>query len=426
MRNFGKKLLLFLIVVGSAFTLNAQPAKNLETLYQKRSYFVLRDELAKQVNDSSNKILFYRGAVANKFNQPLESVALLKQYLQGANAKTESKTIAEAYKILADSYIKSYQYANAAASLKIVLSKYKIYYGKVELKDIESDFQIYKSVSKVVPQTASLNGDTEIQASRDKANLLNIPVEISNQRMDFVFDTGANQSTLTVSTAKKLGLSLIESNFDVGTSSNIRVKSELAVAPTLRIGNAEFHNVIFLVIPDSALSFPKANYQINGIVGFPVIEAMRQITITKNDKLIVPANPSTKKTVQNLCLDGLTPMIEGSYKGERMFFEFDTGAVTSTLYAPFFQTRRREILAKYKPQKMGVGGAGGVQRVLEYKLKNESFEFAGKTVVFPEIDLVPKSINEDSRYFYGSVGQDLIKQFDHMTIDFAAMSIVFE
>src|SRR5207237_3830724 len=114
-----------------------------------------------------------------------------------------------------------------------------------------------------------------------KARLLNVPVEINAQKMDFVFDTGANISTVSASTAQKLGLRIIEADIAVGSSTDIKVKSKLGVAPEIKVGQVTLKNVVFLVLEDKALTFPQINYQINGIVGFPVIEAFREITLTE-------------------------------------------------------------------------------------------------------------------------------------------------
>ena len=399
---------------------------DLDTLYRNHKYFDLRDELKKIADDKSLQNLFYRGAIANKFNRPQESVRLLQEFLKTANRQTDAKMMADSYRLLADDYINLYQYARAAENLKILLDDFKTTLEPERLKEAENDYKLFSAIKDVSPQTISIPGDVQIQATRDRANLLNVPVEANNQKINFVFDTGANLSTITVSTAKKMNLPIIEADFDLGTSTNVRLKSKLAVAPSLKIGSVTLRNVIFLVLEDAALAFPEAKYQINGIVGFPIMAAMRQITITKNNLMTIPAEPIQKDTPQNVFLEGLLPVIEAGYKNQRMIFEFDTGAVTSTLNQPFFESRKAEILKTYKPQKLGVGGAGGVQRVDSYKLKNISLKISGKTARFSKIDLLPETINEEKRYLYGTLGQDLIGQFVRITMDFERMSVTFD
>lgn len=417
---------LSILIALLCFSIFVSAQANLETLYKNHQFFELRDELKTKTDDKSGKILFYRGAIANKFNRPLDSIKILQQFLKTANKQNDAKTMADAYEILMDDYIKTYQYARAVETIKTVLTDFKTVLEPEEIKDYDNVQKLYNSIAKVAPQTILFEGDTQIQATRDKANLLNIPVEINAQKINFVFDTGANISTITVSTAKRMNLTIIESDFDVGSSTKELVKSKLAVAPVMKIGNITVHNAVFLVFEDSALAFPQINYQIEGIIGFPIIEAMRRITITKQNVFTVPRRSEKQAAIQNLCLDGLLPVIQGMYNNRKMAFVFDTGAVTSTLHPPFFEMQKEEITKTYKPQKTKIGGAGGSQEIDSYLLKDVSIDFSGKRAAFPQIRLLTEAANDQMRDFYGNLGQDLIKQFDKMTINFEAMSVVFE
>ncbi|MGI8555727.1 MAG: retropepsin-like aspartic protease family protein [Pyrinomonadaceae bacterium] len=408
------------------FLISASAQSNLDVLYRNHRYFELRDEIKKIKGDTSPSILFYRGAVANKFNQPQTSIALLQEFLKTVKSEANAKTIADAYGILSDDYIKTYQYANAADTLKTLANDFKTVLAPDEIKDHDNDYKLYNAIRNVPPQTVSFGGDTQIQGIRDAAKLLNLPVEANGQQMNFIFDTGANLSTMSVSTANKLGLKTIEADFDVGSTTTARVKSKLAVLPTLKIGNMTIHNAVFLVFEDSALFFQRINFQINAIIGFPIIEAMRQITLTRQDVMTIPAHPQKKISVQNLCLDGLSPLVQGTYNNEKMIFIFDTGAQTSNFYPPFFQSQKEQITKNYQLQKTGVGGVGGSQQVDSYVLKDISIEIGGKIAHFPKINLIAEVFNDQAKNYYGNLGQDLIKQFDKMTLDFEAMNITFE
>ena len=61
-----------------------------------------------------------------------------------------------------------------------------------------------------------------------------------------------------------------------------------------------------------------------------------------------------------------------------------------------------------------------------YKMKNVEMSVGGKTARFPEIEVISEKTSERSRYFYGNIGQDVIKQHEKMTLDFTAMRITFE
>ena len=423
-KNRGVKFLLFLFIGLAQVSALAQSDLSLEDLYRSKQCFDLRDKAAKLNNEKSPESLFYRGAVANKFNRTKESIALLKNYLK--QAKPDDKRLSDVYELLADSYAKSYQYAEAAETYKLLLDKFGSGFDADKRRGVESSYKTWSAAGNVSPQKIAFNGDTKIQAIRDIANLLNVPVEIGGQKVNFVFDTGANVSTITASTAKKMGLTMIETDISVGTSTDKRVTSKLGVARLMKIGNITLKNVVFLVMPDEALYFPQAKYQIHGIVGFPVIEAFRQVTITKKDEILIPAKIVKRNAEQNLCLDDLMPLLSATYNNRRMTFAFDTGAVNTTFYPAFYKSQEAEIKKNAKQQTVNLGGAGGSNSFTAYVLDEATLSVSGKIAKLKKVEILPSVINDHSRYYFGNIGQDLIKQFGQMTIDFNSMSIIFE
>lgn len=52
--------------------------------------------------------------------------------------------------------------------------------------------------------------------AQDKAGLKNIKVATENDSMDFIFDPGANISTISQSAAAKMGMKIVSANIKVG------------------------------------------------------------------------------------------------------------------------------------------------------------------------------------------------------------------
>lgn len=275
-------------------------------------------------------------------------------------------------------------------------------------------------------QTVTVKAETLIQGTRDKARLLNIPVELSGQKMDFVFDTGANLSTMTVSTANKLGLKIIESDVTVGSSTLNKVKSKLAVAPEMKIGNIVVRNAVFLVMEDKTLYFPQVDYQIHAIIGFPVIQALGKITFAKGDKLTVSVDRGRKGPIPNMLLEGMMPVVMVTHNGRKMTFTFDTGATRTTFYQMFYEAASETLRSAATPHTIRSGGAGGMTETPGYKMKDIEIMIGEKPARFKEIEVISENKSDRSRYYYGNMGQDVIKQYDKMTIDFTAMTITFE
>lgn len=186
------------------------------------------------------------------------------------------------------------------------------------------------------------------------------------------------------------------------------------------MGNIEIYNPVFLVLPDEALSFPQIDYQIFGILGFPVIEALGEIRITQDGNFIVPEEESTFSGKSNLAMKGLTPLI---YIGDK-HFTFDTGADQSIFYNIFYQENKKFVDDNYKLEKINLGGAGGEKEFVGYII-NHTLNVGDQQVRLENIRLLKEKIKENETV-YGNIGQDLIQKFDKMIINFNKMFIKFE
>ena len=206
--NFLVFLLLIVLLQSSVIAQNS-----LDVLYQNKQYFDLRDELAKHSKGKSTELLFYRGVIANRFNQNQKAISLFQQYLQ----KRDPEKSVEAYEELADSYSKIGQYQEAAATYKILFDRFADKVSAEKISDYKNSYELWNALKSILPQKVLISRDVKLQGKRDKADLLNLAVGINGQPMDLVFDTGANLSVITASTAKKLGLKIIESSVSVGS-----------------------------------------------------------------------------------------------------------------------------------------------------------------------------------------------------------------
>ena len=59
-------------------------------------------------------------------------------------------------------------------------------------------------------------------------------------------------------------------------------------------------------------------------------------------------------------------------------------------------------------------------------MKDLAITFAGKDVRLAEVRVLTEPTLARSRYFHGNLGRDVIGQFEKMTLNFQAMSAVFE
>jgi len=129
---------------------------------------------------------------------------------------------------------------------------------------------------------------------------------------------------------------------------------------------------------------------------------------------------------RNMCLDGKNILFQGEYENKMLTFMLDTGAERSQLYVPFLHDFAAEIKDKYSLRTEKFTGVGGTEEVPAYIIKDFAVRFSGQDARLPEIRLLTKALNDNSKFYYGNVGQDLIKRFRRMTLDFVSMHVDFE
>lgn len=423
-----KIILTFLLFINLTFAYsqtNEAAFNKLTSFYNNKQYFKLKNIL-KTDGSSLDKIQreYFNSLVLCVFNKPSESNGfineLLKEYPEDLSDSMKVNLLNS--KLL--NCINLYLYEDAFNVTEELLTRYKTLIDQDGIDELENSALIWKAASGVAPQTVSKTGDTKLDIKRDLAGLANIKVSINNIEEDFIFDTGANFSTVSNSFAKKLGMNFLQGNVEVGTSTDMKVNAELAFVDSLRIGNIIFTNAMFLVLPDKDLTFADGAYVINGIIGFPVIEDMKQITLSEKE-IFIPAL-SDRSMYNNLSMNGLIPIIETIIDSDTLILSFDTGAKSTMLYSLYFQNNKTDVENNYSLEDIKFGGAGGVTIMKGYNLNGLNFEIASGNVNLDSVSLIREHFTDNDEFVYGNLGNDFIKKFSKMTINFENMYVDFE
>lgn len=417
-------LLMVLLVAIGTVTLGQVP--HADTLLAYKHYFELRNLLQSR-SDSllPHKKLYYQAHLDNFFNRLNESnehiAVLLKQYRNQLSAKEASKLLEK--KI--DNHVKLYQYKEAWKTSEALLKQYRQSLSEETIKDVKNSAIIWKGLQRTPAQTTLRESDTKIAFTRDKANLINIPVRFGDSTFSFIFDTGANLSVVSETYAARANLRLLNVRYMVRAITGMEVQANLAVADELSIGNIRVRNVVFIVFPDSTLSFGGGVYKIDGIIGFPVIEQLGEIHITQDGHFFIPQQPASD-TIRNLGIEGLTPVACVYVNGHPLAFTFDTGAMSTFFYATYYEKFKAHIDSTGTPGEMRYGGAGGTVTTKVYNLKNVRFDIAGKTTTVEDISVKTTPGRDQEKYYYGNLGQDVMSGFREMVINFRDMYLKFE
>jgi hypothetical protein len=257
-------------------------------------------------------------------------------------------------------------------------------------------------------------------AHRDVAGLMRVDLRVNGTHQEAVFDTGANLSVLSASTARRLGVRMIEGAASVGNSVQGSVPVRLAIADRLEIGGNILRNVAFLVIDDAALSFSDGRYTIPAIVGFPVMRAFGRFRME-------PARFSVEASSQaaapaNLHAVGNELFVDASVGGYAAPLYLDSGANPTHLDAAFAEHHPQPFAGLARVERR-LAGAGGTATGQAMRWRDVSVEVAGRRAQFDNVLVGTRDGETKPSPRYGVIGADLLGRFASYTLDFGAMRL---
>ncbi|QAY76373.1 aspartyl protease family protein [Sphingosinicella sp. BN140058] len=254
--------------------------------------------------------------------------------------------------------------------------------------------------------------------ARDKVGLLRVAMAAGGAQAQAVVDTGANVSVVNASTAKALGLRMLDGEAAVGNSIGADVPVRIAIADSLHFAGATLRNVPFAVLDDKALDFPMVpgGYRIEAIVGLPVLRALGRVTFGPGDALTIAAAPSGPAPAPNLLLIGNDLYAQVAIAGRVHPLFLDTGAASTALYKRF-AAERPDLRPTDSGKSQGKGGVGGSTTVRVASLGPVPIAIGTATREMKSIDVeLADDANEEERY--GVLGNDVLRAFDGVTLDF--------
>lgn len=400
------------------------PKSGLLALLKERNYFALKKQLALNKSElAPHEQLYFQAFLDNAFNQNKKAVQHISSLLSNYASALSDSAKATLCLLRGDSYFKLFDYAAAAHSDSMALRLYAGVLDSNQVEEAKNKLAIYDGLKETLPQQTFIARTTTIPWKRNKLGIVEIPLTRQGFSYDAVFDTRANISVVTQTYAAKIRLrSLPVSYYEGSGITGNRFKTGLAIADSLSIGKVLVRHAVFQVVPDSVLYVAPVDFQINIIIGFPIIEQLNEVHFHKDGRLEIPAK-AIKSELQNMALDGLNPMLalrtEG---GDTLNFAFDFGASRTMLFAAYFQKYTQSVLARGVKATTEYGGAGGTQIKELLRLPSVVLFLGSKRVALDSVDVLSEKVFAQET-FYGNIGQDFIGQFRELILNFRDMYI---
>ncbi len=421
------KLLIFTLLTLCTITVFGQTQNNsFEQIYkmiEQKNFFKAKEtynETKNSVSPTYQKIT--EVFLDNAFGKLTESNQKIDELAQEQFVSLSDSLQFALTSIKEDNSVKLYEYKEARKATETLLDKYSKMLSTEEAESYRNNLKIWTALENQPKQVVTINGSSKLEIKKDKAGMKNLTITKDKDSLDFIFDTGANFSTVARSIAEKLKMNILPVSAEATSATGAKIPIGIAVCPEFHLGNIIVQNAVFLVIDDKELSFfiPFFKYQVLGIIGYPVIiEALKEIQITKNGYFIVPEK-ETVWNVSNMAMNRLTPLVSI----EDNPYIFDTEANLTSFNKPYYFTNKGEIESNYKLKNIKFQSAGSKTKQKGYEI-NIKLNVSGKNVELKRVQL-SKEDDITVKGVWGRIGQDLIGQFESMTLNFNQMFIKFD
>jgi predicted aspartyl protease len=410
-----------------AQTPNEPPSHNadrdLAKLLAEKRYLEMGAALEQVHTHQTTDYGFYAGVLANRRNRLHESLRLLEPLFGKPATLLTPEQRRVGLRTMADNCFKLFRYGDAADAYTRLLDELAPTASEQERNQVRGSLRLVELLRAAPAQTLRMESAFIVPTKRNAVGLIEAPVQIGGRMERWALDTGANISTLTRSRATRLGLTLSTGTAPVVGLGGRRVQCHVAVIPELRIGRAEFHHVATLVIDDKEFYIPEVKFQMEALLGYPVLAALGRISFYADGHFGAnPGSGSADAQGAPLLLEELTPLVAaGTSKGPRLF-TFDTGAANTFLTAPYWREHREEF-AGLEEGKLEIGGSGGTQTIPSYTAAHVTLLFGRTPISIDDVSVLKEPRPGGREYFYGNLGQDAMRKLRNFTLDFRAMRL---
>lgn len=411
-------------VSGQGETTNNTTAAVLDQLIQRKLYHQLQLRLPGAPLAATDR-KYFQGIVDDRTHHVPEAVHELEEVLPELQ-ETNSHRAALALRALGYDYFLLGRYSDAARALSNALDQYSSEFSPVEVHTIQNDRDTISLFRDAPPETISGQRAFTAPARRDPLTNMDVRIEINGQENWWMFDTGANLTTISMSTAKRLGLKLMEGH--ARTQSGATGKEFAlwgAVIPEIKLGAATIHNCPATVLEDKALDIDlgkNGHYKIEGILGYPEMAALGSFRFGGNDLAVSPESQSSSAPAR-LYVEAFNVIVDAEVGGRELPFQFDTGNDNAELTARY----TREFHARFtalKSVKRVFGGAGGLRTLPVYVLPEITLHFGETAVSLKNVPALAGDRGVDPLdQLCGNLGLAVLNQFQTYTIDFKRMQL---
>jgi len=401
-------LVCFAVLTAVLAVAHAQAQKPFEGAYDANRVFELRDAV-----EHSTAPLFYKAAVEVSLNKVQAAEKDLHSII---HAEPRSHNAYEAHDLLGNMYFRNGMYQEGYEEIVAALQV------QPDASDARSMLSILTALN-ALPKMTVVESKPSSVAIKPGSTFL--PLKANGKEMTLFFDTGAPISVIGESEAKALGIMTKPVEGKMGDASGQGISGiKLALLSDLRIGGLHLRNVPFVVIDDSGKPWNGLPTSRHGIIGLPVLLAMRTIRWTPKGSFEFgfPVQP-LKVATCNMLFHNSNPVIDVLVESKHLDFTLDTGAVDTDLN-PAFAKALPELMKSGTHENRSIEGLGGTTNGDSILLPSVTLQIGNRNTVLKPAHVFTEHGN--GTWAAGNLGMDVLKQAPAFTLDFGAMTLRLE
>lgn len=278
----------------------------------------------------------------------------------------------------------------------------------------EDDFSV-----EFVVDSLFVNGNGEY-----RGGLIRIPVCIGGKQEWILLDNGtAHYSVTSESFAEKHGIRILDSKSKATGSTGAKTAFQMGYADSLSVGGLIFRNLIFAILPDSALENP--DIEVSAILGANFFRLAGEMHFLNDERRIVfPAHQEDRESNLTMNSDD-QHFAQVVVLGDTLRLQLDLGATNTNLNASFYKRNKKRIQDLYTK---GVKTSVGVGRIREadvYLANDLTFSACGGTFT-KELTAIETMDMGDGIDDFGKLGVDFLLSFDKAVINLKKMFLYVE
>ena len=253
---------------------------------------------------------------------------------------------------------------------------------------------------------------------------IRIPACIGGKQEWFILDNGAAQySYISESFAEEHGIHILGSKSKATGSTGAKSSYRTGYADSLSIGPLLVRNLVFAVLPDSALENPAID--LSAILGANFFRLAGEMQfLNRERRVFFPAESIEREP--NLTLSvGDGHFAQVVVRGDTLRLQLDLGARNTDLNATYYKRNKKWIQDTYSMDKVTHFGVGGMREISVYRANGLTFSACGGDFTKEWTEIETTTIDKDPNTF-GLLGADFLLPFDKTVINIKKMFLYVE